>query len=443
MSAIDERYHKLHPTSASLYKKAQTLFPDGVTHETRYVTPFPIFATHGRGPLKWDVDGNKYVDYVSGHGSLLLGHSHPAVVTAVADQVARGTHLGASHETEIRWGELVTKLIPSAEKVRFTSSGTEATMMAFRLVRAYTGKNKIVMFNDHFHGWHDYAASSGDEPSPGIPAATWSTMITLEPNDISLVEKALDEDDDIAAIVLEPTGAHMGVSPVYPSFLKELREVTSNRGVILMFDEVVTGFRSSQGGAQGRYGVTPDITSLAKILGGGLPGGAVAGKAEVLDMIQHREPDWDAAHRIVHPGTFNANPLSAAAGTTALELVATTNINAQAEAMAQRLKDGVSQVLARLEIPGCINGVASLVHITLGAPHECDGAICKLDHETIRASMPPERVKALKRSLINAGVDPMGGRTLIVSGVHQEKDIDFTIGAYEEALTAMRDDGVI
>ena len=443
MSAIDERYHKLHPTSASLYEKAQRLFPDGVTHETRYVTPFPIFATHGIGPRKWDVDGNEYVDYVSGHGSLLLGHSHPAVVTAVADQVARGTHLGASHETEIRWGELVIKLIPSAEKVRFTSSGTEATMMAFRLARAYTGKNKIIMFHDHFHGWHDYAVSSGDEPGPGIPASTWSTMTTLEPNDISLVEKALDEDDDIAAIVLEPTGAHMGVSPVYPSFLKELREVTSNRGVILMFDEVVTGFRSSPGGAQGRYGVTPDITSLAKILGGGLPGGAVTGKADVLDMIQHREPEWDAAHRIAHPGTFNANPLSAAAGTTALELVATTNINAQADAMAQRLKDGVNQVLARLEIPGCINGVASLVHITLGAPHECDGAICKLDHETIRGSMPPERVRALKRSLINAGVDPMGGRTLIVSGVHQEKDIDFTIGAYEEALTAMRDDGVI
>ncbi len=444
MATIDERYHQLHQKSLALFEKARDLFPDGVTHDTRYVTPFPIYATHGVGPRKWDVDGNEYVDYVMGHGSLLLGHSQPAVTAAVADQVMRGTHLGASHELEIRWAELVTQLIPGAEKVRFTSSGTEATLMALRLARAYTGKDKVIKFNDHFHGWHDYVLAGSGRSAAGVPTAIWSTMIVLEPNDIGLVEQTLAQDPDVAAVILEPTGAHMGVSPVYPSFLGELRETTRRHGVILIFDEVVTGFRTSPGGAQARYGVTPDLTSLAKILGGGLPGGGVGGKAEILDMIQHRgDPEWDAGNRISHPGTFNANPLSAVAGSTALEVVATTNANVEADAAALRLKDGLTQLLTRMEIPGCANGVASLVHITLGVPHECDGGICLLSHEQIRGAMPPVRVSALKRSLLNAGVDPMGGRTYIVSATHKEQDVDFTIGAFEEALSAMRAEGII
>ncbi|MEE8442217.1 MAG: aspartate aminotransferase family protein [Dehalococcoidia bacterium] len=444
MPTINERYHQLHPTSFKLYQEAQGLFPDGVTHETRWVTPFPIFATHGAGPRKWDVDGIEYVDYVMGHGSLLLGHSHPEIVSAVANQVAKGTHLGASHEIELRWANAVIKLIPSAEKIRFTSSGTEATLIALRLARAYTGKNKVIKFNDHFHGWHDYALASSGRASAGIPAAIWSTMIVLEPNDISLVNKTLAEDGDIAAVILEPTGAHMGVSPIYPSFLGDLREATQRHGVVLIFDEVVTGFRTSQGGAQARYGVTPDLTSLAKILGGGLPGGAVAGKTDILDMIQHRDdPQWNANQRIAHQGTFNANPLSAAAGTVALELVATTEANTQADAMAKRLKDGLNELFSKMEIHGCANGVASLMHLTLGVEHECDGGICQLSHEQIHDSMPPQRISALKRSLLNAGVDPMGGRTYIVSATHQEKDIDFTIGAFEEALTNMRDEGLL
>ena len=444
MATINERYHQLHPTSLKLYQRAQELFPDGVTHDTRWVTPFPIYATHGMGPRKWDVDGNEYVDYVMGHGALLLGHSHPAVVEAVTNQVAKGTHLGASHEIEIRWAEAVTKLIPSAEKLRFTSSGTEATLMALRLARAYTGKSKVIKFNDHFHGWHDYVLAGAGRAAAGIPAATWSSMIVLEPNDIGLVELTLAQDQDVAGVILEPTGAHMGVSPVHPSFLRELRETTRQHGVVLIFDEVVTGFRTSPGGAQARYDVTPDLTSLAKVLGGGLPGGAVCGRADIMDMIQHRgDSQWNATQRIAHPGTFNANPLSAAAGATALELVATNNLNARADAMAQRLKDGLNQLLARMEIPGCASGVASVMHVTLGVQHECDGGICQLSHQQIRNAMPPQQVSALKRGLLNAGVDTMGGRNCIVSATHREQEVDFTIGAYEEALTAMRTEGII
>jgi len=269
-------------------------------------------------------------------------------------------------------------------------------------------------------------------------------MIVLEPNNISLVEKTLAEDNDVAAVILEPTGAHMGVSPVYPSFLGELRETTHRHGVILIFDEVVTGFRTSPGGAQARYSVTPDLTTLGKIVGGGLPGAAVVGKAEIVDMIQHRgDAQWDTVRRVGHPGTFNANPLSATAGATALELVATTNVNARADAMAQRLKDGLNDLLSKMEIPGCANGVASMVHVTLGVAHECDGGICKLSHDQIRGAMPPQRAAGLKRSLLNAGVDPMGSRTYIVSATHREQDIDSTVGAFEEALTAMRNEGLV
>ena len=444
MGTIDERYRQLHPGSLALYEEAQELFPDGVTHDTRWVMPFPIYATHGVGPRKWDADGNEYVDYVMGHGALLLGHSHPDIVAAVAEQVTRGTHLGASHELEIQWAKRIKALIPSAEKVRFTNSGTEATLIALRLARAYTGKTKIIKFQSHFHGWHDYVLVGGGGSLAGIPEAISSTMIVLEPNDIALVERTLSQSDDVAGIILEPTGAHMGDEPLSPSFLAELREVTQRHGVVLIFDEVVTGFRTSPGGAQARYGVMPDISSLAKILGGGMAGGAVVGKAEVLDMIQHRgDPKWDAGKRVRHPGTFNANPISAAAGVKALELVATTNVNARADAAAQRLKEGLNRVLTSLEIPGCVSGVASLVTVTLGIPHECDHEICNLSLEQLREAMPPPRLGALKRSMLNAGVDTMGGRKFIVSAVHGEQEIDQTVNAFEEALTAMRSEGFV
>jgi glutamate-1-semialdehyde 2,1-aminomutase len=444
MTTIEERYSKCHPTSLRLFKEAAEQFPDGVTHDTRWVSPFPIYATHGLGPRKWDVDGNEYIDYVMGHGSLILGHSHPAVVSAVSEQITKGTHLGASHELEIEWARWVKKLLPSVEKLRFHSSGTEATLMALRLARAFTGKTKIMKFQSHFHGWHDYVLVGSGRSAAGIPEATWSSMVVIEPNNISLVEEILSSDSDIAGIILEPTGAHMGVEPVPPMFLTQLREVTERFGVVLIFDEVVTGFRTSPGGAQARYGVTPDLTTLAKILGGGLPGGAVGGKREIVDMIQHRgDSEWDAQERVAHPGTFNGNPISAAAGAKALELLATTNVNAVADAMARRLKVGLNRLLKRLEIPGCANGVASLVHVTLGVPHECDGGICSLSAERARTAMPPKQAAAMKRSLLNAGVDTMGGRTSIVSATHTEQDIDETVSAYEDALTNMRYESIL
>ena len=316
--------------------------------------------------------------------------------------------------------------------------------MAMRLARAYTGKTRIMRFREHFHGWQDYAAVNPHDLAPGIPAALMGTVVVLEPNNIRLVEETLRADKDIAAIILEPTGAHMGLLPVYPAFLGELREAATRHGVVLIFDEVVTGFRTSPGGAQARYCVTPDLTTLAKILGGGLPAGAVVGKADILDMIQHRtNAAGNGERRVSHPGTFNANPLSAAAGATALELVATSDVNARAEAAAQMLKDGLNDLLARMEVPGCASGVGALVSLTFGVPHECDGGVCKLSHQQIEAAMSPPQAAALKRGLQNAGVDPMSGRGLILSATHRKDDVDFTLGAFEEALTAVRREGML
>src|SRR4029453_17921328 len=325
---IIDDYRRLHPGSERLYQEALPTFPSGVTHDIRYTSPFPIFIEHAQGSRKWDVDGNEYIDYVMGHGALFLGHAHPRITEAVVQQAQKGTHYGANHRLELEWGRRVKELVPSAEEVRFTSSGTEATLMAIRLARAYTGRDRLLKFDHHFHGWQDYVAGTrapeSDSPrSPGVPAGTLANTTSIPQNNISLVEERLAE-GNFAAVILEPTGASWGTSPLRPDFLSDLRGLTARHNTVLIFDEVVTGFRVSPGGVQARYGVTPDVTTLAKILAGGLPGGAVAGKTDIISMLECREdPAGNAGHRVARPGTFNAIPLSAAAGATMLGEVAT------------------------------------------------------------------------------------------------------------------------
>jgi glutamate-1-semialdehyde 2,1-aminomutase len=252
MATILEDYIAKHPGSAQRYLEASTIFPGGVTHDTRYAQPFPLYMTHGEGPRKWDVDGNEYVDYVSGHGALLLGHSHPAIAEAVSKQIQLGTHLGASTDDEIRWAKAIMALMPSIEKLRFHSSGTEATLMAMRLARAYTGKDKVIKLQDHFHGWHDYAMAGSDRSAPGIPEVTWGTMVIVPPGDLPAVEDVIKRDPDIAAIILEPTGAHFGQLPFdAPNYLTGLRALTAQAGVILIFDEVDSGVGGAVAAAVG------------------------------------------------------------------------------------------------------------------------------------------------------------------------------------------------
>ena len=290
--SVQDDYRVTHPKSLALAERARKAIPGGITHDIRHLVPFPIYVERAAGSHKWDVDGHEYVDYWMGHGSLFLGHCHPAAVKAVQEQMARGTHLGACHAAEVRWAELVNQLVPCAELTRFTMSGTEATHLALRIARAFTGRSRILKFTGHFHGWHDGVAIGVNPPyevplSSGVPGATLDQVITCPPNDIKAVETVLER-GDVAAVILEPAGGQSGTTPTIPGYLQELRAVTQRHGVLLIFDEVITGFRYAPGGAQEYFGVTPDITTLAKIVAGGLPGGAVCGRRDVLSMLAYR-----------------------------------------------------------------------------------------------------------------------------------------------------------
>lgn len=452
MATIREEFERLHPTSARLHARARGIFPDGTTHDTRYFVPFSVYVDRAAGSRKWDVDGNEIIDYVMGHGALLLGHAHPTVIEAVQTQAAKGTHYGASSEAEIRWGEWVQRLIPSAERVRFTSSGTEATHMAIRLARAFTGKDKVVKFSEHFHGWHDNVNAMVTAEGlywPGVPQATLSNLIVIPQNDLECVERTLAEHSDIACVILEPTGAHMGNIPLdIPRFLLELRDLTRRAGVTLIFDEVVTGFRVSPGGVQAKYGIIPDLTTLAKILAGGLPGAAVAGRADLLGLIEHREgdPEWNRQRRIPHPGTFNANPLSAAAGIACLSTIADGAANERADAAARRLAQGMNRCLEEAGVPGAVYAVSSIVHICVGVecPRPLDGYLWNWNgHPAADVPRTPEPLAlALGQAMLNHGVHLMGTRA-ILSAAHSDADIDQTIEAFRRSLRELQAERLI
>jgi len=438
MVSIEQQYIDTHPKSLERYQVAKDLFPNGVTHDARNLTPFPFYVTNSEGAHKFDVDGNKIIDYRTGHGSLLLGHNHPEVVKAVQDQMAIGTHWSASTDIEIEWGKLVTELVPCAEKVRFNSSGTEADMMAMRLARAYTGKSKIIRFRNHFHGWSDYAVPGWAAPS-GVPGPVLDTMIVLEPNNISLVEEAIQK-NDVAAVIIEPTGAHMGQEPIKPVFLDELRDVTQRNGVVFIMDEVVTGFRTSRTGASGYYGVVPDLSTHAKILGGGLPGACVAGKRDILDMIQFRDdPDFNSNGRVSHNGTFNANPLSAAAGVTALRIVRDESVNDVATERASQLKTGLNEILTRKEIPGIATGIASIVFLRIGLDVDNEDALYDVPIDDLEPRSDLKKLGGL--AMYNHGVD--GFDRFLLSAVHSEEDIAATVEAVGATIDDFRNDGLL
>jgi len=439
---IEKKYIETHSKSEQKFKDAMNLFPNGVTHDARITKPFPYYISNAQGSKKWDIDGNEYIDYKSGHGSMLLGHAHPEIVQVVRDTIAKGSLPGASTEYEVAWGKAIKNLVPSAEIIRFTSSGTEADMMGMRIMRAYTGKNKIIKFEEHFHGWSDAASATGGADENweyGIPSQVLDTMIVIPPNDISILESLLNKDDDIAGVMLEPTGAHMGQYPIKPSFLKELRQLCTDRKIVLMFDEVVTGFRVAKGGAEELLGITPDISSWAKILGGGLPGGCVTGKAEFMEILE-KKPGGKAMY---HPGTFNANPLSAVAGAKALEIVRTTDVNEIAAKRGEQLVSGLNGVLSKLEIPGLAYGNDSLVHFRLGIEANSVEDIINLTKEDESKSYGGEIHSQLGLSLINQGIDTWAASRFIMMAEHSEDDVNKTVEAMENAFIEARNQGTI
>jgi glutamate-1-semialdehyde 2,1-aminomutase len=402
------------------------------------------------GAHKWTIEGHRLVDYGMGHGALLFGHADPETVDAVQKQVEKGTHYAASHPAEVEWGRLVQRLVPAAERVRFTSSGTEATLMAIRLARSFTGRSRLLKLEGHFHGWHDYATAGVAPPydvplATGIPAETLLT-VRVAPPSLQAVERVLREDRELAGVIFEPNGASWGTRPLPQGFQAGLRELCDRYGVLLIADEVVAGFRIAPGGGQEHYGFRADLMAFAKVLAGGLPGGCVAGRAEIMDLLAyHDDPQWDRFRKISHPGTFNANPLSAAAGTVCLRRVATGEPTARVAELGRQAVRLFNGVLDELSLTGCFYGEGSLFHLVLGLDcPERGGAdpTCGLTPDRLAQAPPAKYLFPLHRAMLVEGVHlfSTGG---ILSTAHTEEDLAFTAEAFRRALEALKTDRLL
>lgn len=446
---LADLYCEKFPQSAQLYQRAKNIFPSGVTHDGRYLEPFPVFIDHASGSKKYSVEGHAIVDYWVGHGALILGHSHPAVVEAVTRQMARGTHYSAGHELEVAWGERIAKLVPSVERVRFTNSGTEATLMALRISRLITGRKKFVKFIGHFHGWHDFlipASSapydSGDWSMPGITDGVLGDMIAIPPNDLKLVEQTLI-DQKPACLIVEATGGHWGTVPMSGEFLKGLRELTAKHGVIFIMDEVITGFRVHPGGSQGHYGIKPDLTTMAKIVAGGLPGGALGGKAELMEAIAF---DNRYGKKMKHPGTYNGNPLSAAAGCAALDVIATGEPCRKANAIAATLRRQLNALFAEKSVDWIAYGQFSTIRILPGydGPRSTSDQFIPYGNDYRQLDIEPPRkfTHAFRTALLHGGVDWFGWGGL-TSAAHSEGDVEQTVAAFDRAIDLLRAEGFV
>lgn len=353
-------------TSAQMFQQARKVIPGGVNSPVRACRSVgcdPLFIERAKGASIYDVDGNEYIDFVCSWGPMILGHAHPSVLAAIAEAMAYGTSFGAPTPKEIELASMVVDALPSVEKVRFVSSGTEATMSAVRLARGYTGKKVIVKFDGCYHGHADSflvkagsgVITLGIPGSPGVPDEIVKNTVSIPYNDEEILEKTLrDASLDIACVIVEPVAGNMGCVSPAPGFLQKLRSLTSELGVLLIFDEVITGFRLAYGGAQEYFGVMPDLTCLGKIIGGGLPVGAYGGRADIMDKVAPDGPVYQA-------GTLSGNPLAMAAGIATLKLLKKegfyTQLNDKAAGFAERLRE----LSERTKIPVCLNRMGSLM----------------------------------------------------------------------------------
>src|SRR5688572_850794 len=444
---IEQEYAAARPKSKALYDRARKAMPSGAAHDGRYFAPFPFYVDRADGARKWDVDGHEYLDCWSGHGALMLGHNHPAVVKAITEQAKKGLHYSAGCELEVRWAELVCSIVPSAERVRFTLTGTETTSLAVRVARAFTGRDYIVKFESHFHGVHDMFVAAVKDPfeipaSAAVPASTLSTTLVARCNDIAHVRELLDE-HPVAAVILEPAGGRSMTVPSDPKFLKALREETTKRGVILIFDEVVTGFRLAAGGAQEYFGVTADLTCLAKAVAGGLPGAALTGRADLMDGIAFSgDAKRDRTKRVADQGTYSGTPLVAAAAVAQLEILKTGAVQKDLNRTGDRLREGLNQTLKARGIRGCAYGLSSIVRVFLGADAaELGVDSYQADEARLDRGMGAVGA-ALHLAMLSRGVDfnRGSGVTWLNAGM-TDKDIDFWVDAFDGSLARLKEAG--
>ena len=446
-----EVFAEQRPRSRKLYAEVKKYVAGGVGHDLRHSPITPIYIDRARGARKWDVDGNEYLDYGMGNGALLLGHAHPVVLQAVQEVVGSGLHFGNDHPRMLEWAALIHSLIPSAEKIRFVGSGTEGTMLALRLARAFTRRTKVLRFEGHFAGWHDYVGKGAMPPfdapvSLGIPASTLDTIVVI-PADLNIAEATLKHDRDIAAIMLEPSGASWGTVPLSAEFNRQLRALASQYEVPLIFDEVITGFRYSPGGYQRLTGVTPDMTVLGKIMTGGLPGAAVVGRTDIMRQFDYTgEAQHDRHSRVAHQGTFNANPLSTAAGVATLRLAADGSVQAHADRMADALRRGIEAILEELQAAAFAYGDSSVFHVYMeahpGSRAGSRGALRTGDAATFKG-IPPRVVSAFQKNLQIRGVDLLSYTGGVTSSAHTEADMHQTLEVFRETMRVLVEEKVV
>ena len=445
-AAFEERFAE----SRAMWERSRQVIPSGITHDGRYLKPFPVYVARAEGARKWTIDGQELIDYSIGHGSLILGHNDPDVLTAMQAALPLGTHFGAGHEGEVAWAEQVARMVPSAEQVKFTNSGTESTLLAIRVARAYTGKTTIVKFEGHFHGWNDFLLKGerppfASGPMPGIPEAVLDTVAVL-PAELDAVKARLAE-GDVAGIILEPSGGSWGIVPLPEGFLVGLRELATAHDVPLIFDEVITGFRWAPGGAQERYGVIPDLTTMAKIVAGGMPGGAVAGKRRYMQHLEFKdEPGWNQTKKARHQGTYNSNPLAAAAGLTCIRKCADPAIQARCDELARSLRIGLNQVLTARSVPGVAWGESSVFHVALGetGASRTDGdlrAPAGVSADKLKASAQGPLAGPLQQGMLLEGMDLFSSGGLL-SVAHTEADIEETVSAFDRVIGRMGEEGM-
>ena len=421
--------------SSELFEQARKLIPGGVNSPARAwnsVGGTPVFFKKANGSHAWDEDGNEYIDFVGSWGPMILGHAHPDVIAAARETAALGTSFGAPTALEVRMAQLVVDAVPSIEMVRFVNSGTEATMSALRLARAYTGRNRILKFDGGYHG-HDDAllvkagsgvASQGIASSAGVHPDYAAGTLVAPYNDLAAVEKLLsDNRGEVAAVIVEPVAGNMGVVPPATGFLQGLRDLASSHGALLIFDEVITGFRIAWGGAQSVYGVTPDITCVGKIIGGGFPVGAYGARAEIMQTVAPLGAMYQA-------GTLSGNPVAMAAGITTLELLKQPGTYEKLADTTNRLASGMAEVFAEAGMPVQVNSVCGAFTVFLN-----DKPVT--DMSTASASDMRSFARFF-HSMLEHGVypPPSGYEAWFVSLAHSGRDIDATLEAARQSLMA-------